>query len=705
MKKTIILIHLLLLIQVGIKPLTVIAQTGLRDSLSNCLKKDLSEKEKVNLYLEIAKAYFEIQNDTSILYCQKALQLSKNNKRLKNRFEAEIYSTLGQAYENVNKEKSVQYFLKSLPLFEKKNDQRMIYDSHIRLCIVYTSINKLNKAKEHLEEADRIYGQSSFVDDNFQLEFATSIYWYTAQNFNKAAKAYIALISNLETTNKYRRISQAYLNLGACYYFLDRSDDCVRSCYKALELDDKHKFMQPAFRITFLNTIAASYLKINRIEEAREIFSQNIEIAKKANITYSVIVANNNYAYTCRLLKDYSSSLKALEIAGNIIDKNKYVAENLEIETGIGESLLNLGRVEESIIFIKRALKSAKECKNIPLVIDNYINLGDALNNDKSITYYDAALKLSQENKLFDQAYKCSEKIINNTVRDEKTKLISSYYKNLLVLKDSIYNSAKYKEIEEIETKYQTEKKEQQIELLEIKTENQKLSLDKTEQQRNMMLAGIGLFFLMIVPVGFYARQRNKNKVLEARINSENKECTRIAKELHDGVSGSLTTIRYLLEEGSSGDQLIQNIEAVSKEVRGVSHKLNMSALANQGIRQAIYDALMLNQFPKHIDLKINMPEGFEVKDYEVKINFIRILQELVQNTIKHAEANKININFSKSSQQIKLSYSDNGMGCDLKQIKQGNGLGNVEDRVKYIKGCVKFDSQKGMGFYCEIEL
>jgi signal transduction histidine kinase len=681
------------------------SQSNEKDSLYKCLKKEQSEEERIKLFLEIAKINFEIQNDTSVLYCEKALELTEGSAKLSNKFNAEIFGTLGEAYENVNKEKSIKYFLESLQLYHKKKDLRMIYEINVRLCIVYTSINELQEAKKHLSEAGKIYEQANFVDKDYQFEFAKSIYWYTAQNFEKASKAYIELISQLEHTDKYRRISQAYLNLGACYYFLNQSDSCVNTCYKALRLDDKYHFMQPAFRINFLNTIAASYLKINRVEDAKKIFNQNIEIARKANINSALIVAYNNYAYSCRLLNEYSESLQALKLAHKLLVNNKYTAERLEIETGIGESLLRLNRVAESIPYIKKALKSAKEIKNIPLLIDNYLNLGDALHNHESVGLYKNALKLSEEHKLYDQAYKCYEKIIENSVNDQKSSEISSYYKNLLVLKDSIFYSTKFKEIQEIETKYETEKKEQQIELLEVNNQNQKLSLEKAEQQRNMVLAGIGLLVLMFVPVGFYARQRNRNKVLEARINSENKECNRIAKELHDGVSGSLTTIRYLLESGTENNSLVENIELVSKEVRGISHKLNMSALANQGIKEAIYDALMLNQFPKDIELGINMPEGFEVKNFEVKINLIRILQELVQNTIKYAQADKVNIRFEQEKQSIKLSYQDNGKGCDMDQISFGNGIRNIKDRVKYIRGAVEFDSQVGSGFYCQIKI
>jgi len=685
--------------------LCTFSQNSIKDSLYQCLSEEQSKKDRIKLFLEIARINFEVQNDTSILYCQKALEISGNIKKLSEQFDAEIFGTLGQAYENVNKEKSVQYFLRSLPLFNKKNDQKKVYETHIRLCIVYTSINKLEEAKKHLEEAGKIHQESDLIDDNFQLEFATSIYWYTAQNFEKASKAYRELISRLKETDKHRRLSQAYLNLGACYYFLNQSDSCVSTCYKALRLDDKHNFMQPAFRITFLNTIAASYLKVNRIEDAKRVFNQNIEIAQKANITYSLIVGYNNYAYACRLQKEYELSLSALKIARKLIEKNKYVAEKLEIETGIGESLLRLNRIKESIPYIESALMSAKEINNIPLLIENYLNLGDALENDKSIHFYRNALELSEKNKFFDQAYKCSEKIIESSVKDKKSRLISSYYKNLLVLKDSIYNSSKYKEIEEIETKYKTEKKEQQIKLLKVTSQNQQLSIEQAHQEKNMILAGIGILILMFVPVGFYARQRNKNKALEARINSENNECTRIAKELHDGVSGSLTTIRYLLETGTDGNKLMENIESVSNEVRGISHKLNMTALASQSFKQAVSDSLMLSHFPADIDFRINFPEGFEIKVYEKKMNLIRILQELVNNTLKHSEASKIEICFNVERKKTLLTYSDNGLGCKLDEVKKGNGLINIQDRVKVLRGEVKFDSQLGKGFYCQIEI
>lgn len=683
--------------------LKIDAQEKVKDSLLLAFKTSVSQNEKIHNLLEIANLHFEIQNDTSIYYCNKAFDLAKLNKDLLDKYEAEIYAVLGQAYENVNKAESVLFFLKSLPLFEAKENNEKLFEVHSRLCIVYTSINKLAEAKQHLDKAVLLSEKEELKDPNFQLAFASAIYWYSSQNFGKASKAYLELIDKLKGTSKYRRISQAYLNLGACYYFLNQADSCVSACYSALKLDDQHKFMQPAFKITFLNTIAASYLKIDRIEEARKIFLQNIKIAKNAGISYSLIVAYNNYAYTCRLQKKDKDSLEALLKAFSLIEKNKYVAELLEIETGIGASYLNLNQREKALPFIRRALKSANKSKNIQLIIENNINLGDALNSYASEKYYKLALNLAEENKLLDESCKCYQKLIELASTSKNGRNVLEYHNRMLSLKDSIQSASKFKEIKEVETKYETQKKEQQIELLKTKNDNQQLSIEKSEQEKIMLVVGIAFMLLMLVPVGFYVRQRNENKLLEARINSENKESTRIAKELHDSVAGSLTTIRYLLDSGSESSVLVSNIESVSKEVRGISHKLNIGALANQGIKEAVFDALMLDQFPKDINLQINIADGFEIKDYEVRINCIRILQELVQNTLKYAEADQIKITFEYKKHCLCLSYQDNGKGFKMEKTPLGNGLKNIKDRVEYLKGTVEFDAQIGSGFYCGV--
>jgi two-component system NarL family sensor kinase len=682
----------------------VFSQVAKRDSLYSCLKQELSEDENIKLFLEIARLNFELKNDSSIYYCNKALSISNGNNELTKKFNAEIYGTLAQAFENVNKEQSIMFFNKSLSLYKEKGNFSKIYESHIRLCIVYTSINDLGKAETHLGEAKRIYQTSKLEDKNYQLEFATSIYWYTAQNFSKASKAYIDLIRKLETTNKYRRLSQAYLNLGACYYYLNQSDSCVNTCYKAIKLDDKHKFMQPAFRIIFLNTIAASYLQINRLEDARSIFIQNIDIAKKANITYSLIVAYNNYAYTCRLLEEYEESLRVLEIAANLIDENKYVTEKLEIDTGIGESLLRLNRIKESIPYIRKALKSAKIHSNSPLLIDNNLNLGEALNNHQSIIYYRKALKIAEKNKLNEQAFKCYEKIIQSFITDEYNKDLSIYYDKLLSLKDSIHKSSQFLKIEEIETKYETEKKEKEIELLRVEDERNQLEITKSKQLNYAMMSGIGLFLLILIPSSLFLRQKQKSKLLLERIAAEETESSRIAKELHDGIASQLTYVHsYICKQGENND-LAQVIKDARDGVRAISHKLNIGTLTKLSFKEALYDGLNLAHWDPDIDVKIALkPNNMDVADENVKRNTIRIIQELMANSLKHSQASEVSLELVQKDTRIKLSYQDNGIGFDMDKVIKGHGFQNIDDRVKSISGKIEYQSVPNEGVKVDI--
>jgi signal transduction histidine kinase len=114
---------------------------------------------------------------------------------------------------------------------------------------------------------------------------------------------------------------------------------------------------------------------------------------------------------------------------------------------------------------------------------------------------------------------------------------------------------------------------------------------------------------------------------------------------------------------------------------------------------------LQLDHFPEDIDLKIYVPDGFEIDDYEKKINLIRIVQELKTNSLKHGNASSIVISFSRVQNKVRLDYSDNGIGFDLKEAKKGNGLINIQERVELLSGKLDWQTSpdNGVSFHLTV--
>lgn len=673
------------------------------DSLKNIIMENRSDTLRVNARNELAKLLYTNGDFTYINYLNdniKDFSVSKKYTKVK----ADTYYILFKIFMNKDKKKSLSYadtVRKYMPSHITNFDflvarARMLFDSGKRTEGIESLLSVIKLAKKenqgyHLAiargELASLYVMSSRVDEAlFQIDSAR-IYFNKVDDYQNLGKLNSLKAGGFANIGKYYKSNSEYINNIA---YLESKGASVGDIINS-----------------YFN-VAVNYDSLKEFDKAVQYFKKVIALAEESSNTIYLALGKCGLGITYRESNKYKESEILLNESLELSKKIGYSYLTLESDLALGELYIKMKKFDLAKKLLDRSLPIIKQSDDSINLLETYIAYSKyyygVKNYKESISYANKAIKLREivkDNGGILDAYEYLF-LSNEAIKNYKAALLAS--KIYSQYKDSVFVTDKNNAMARIEIQFETEKKEQQIELLEVTTQNQQLSIEKAEQERNMMFAGLGLLVLLTVPVGFYARQRSKNKVLEARINSENKECTRIAKELHDSVSGSLTSIRYLLESGTEGNRLVENIESVSKEVRGISHKLNMSALANQGIKEAVYDALMLNQFPKDIQLAINMPEGFEVKDFEVKINYIRILQELVQNTIKYAEASSVEISFEQEKQSTLLTYQDNGKGCDMAQISLGNGLRNIKDRVKYIKGTVQFDSQPENGFYCKIE-
>jgi signal transduction histidine kinase len=277
------------------------------------------------------------------------------------------------------------------------------------------------------------------------------------------------------------------------------------------------------------------------------------------------------------------------------------------------------------------------------------------------------------------------------------------YYDKYIAVKDSIFNTESMKHMQEMETRYQTREKEQQIKLLHLENSNQELLLQRT-RLGNWLLAGFALLLLLsILPVYYFIKQKQNYRLLQERSMAENKECNRISRELHDGVVSNLSYLCRWGEDEQVDGHFIQKLRKVSDEIRGISHQLNVNAIGKLAFRESLIDSLDLEHFPKDIDLKIYLLDDFEVVKYDEKMNWIRIIKELLNNSLKYADASIIQIQFLQNGKSIHFQYQDNGKGVDLQKIKPGNGMQNIEDRVKLLGGKLEMKSEIGGGFECVI--
>lgn len=189
-------------------------------------------------------------------------------------------------------------------------------------------------------------------------------------------------------------------------------------------------------------------------------------------------------------------------------------------------------------------------------------------------------------------------------------------------------------------------------------------------------------------------------------MEGEEKERLRIAKELHDGVNGDLSAIKFklssLLEMNNTViKEAVSMIDKSCEQVRAISHNLVPPSLKDFNLLEAVDEYCQSMNGIHSPEITFQHLGNAIVLDKKQEANIFRIVQELVTNSVKHAEANEINVQLSHLENTLQLTVEDNGKGFDKDQVKSdGIGLQNVSSRVDYLNAELDFVSnEKGTSY------
>lgn len=194
--------------------------------------------------------------------------------------------------------------------------------------------------------------------------------------------------------------------------------------------------------------------------------------------------------------------------------------------------------------------------------------------------------------------------------------------------------------------------------------------------------------------------------ITETTIQAQEKEREEIGKELHDNINQILAAARMQLEMGmkvNEGKDLLiksnQNIILAIKEIRQISQALVAPSLTNTSLPDAVNEMIDSINNASTVKLELNKDQYTEEKiDEKIKITFYRIVQEQINNIVKHAKASYATITLSSNSEKINLIIRDNGVGFDPAKTKGGIGLRNISNRAKFYGGSAEIDSTPGAG-------
>jgi signal transduction histidine kinase len=302
---------------------------------------------------------------------------------------------------------------------------------------------------------------------------------------------------------------------------------------------------------------------------------------------------------------------------------------------------------------------------------------------------------------------------------------------------DSLYNLNTEQQLSEyaaeLETKYEVEKKESVIHHLETEKEIQQFSLQRKNSFIIYLISGFSALF--IISFLTYRNVKHKQKIQQQRITEletqqqltaaeavlkgEEQERARIAKDLHDGLGGILSGIKFSFttmkgnmvmtpENQQAFERSMDMLDSSIRELRTVAHNMMPEALLRFGLDVALKDfCYEINQSGAlHISYQSFGPEDVDI-DQTVAITLYRIVQELINNTMKHSGASSAIVQLTKSYEQLFLTVEDDGKGFDSSILKASKGIGwvSIKNRVDFLKGKLDITSKEGEGTSVHIEI
>jgi signal transduction histidine kinase len=594
---------------------------------------------KINNYFKLANRYFTLlEYDKYKSTTNKIIKLAAANNDSLNMAKAAYY--LGDYYFSRSKNDSAYfYYLEAEKKYEKLEDRANLANTI------------LHKAYILLYEKDFVGSESETIK---VLNIAREIKEQTL-------------------------IYECYVNLGSSLSGLDNYEKALEYHQKALvqikKIEDEN--YKPIFQAQTLNNIGFVYLNINKYQEASQIFGEGLKIDKLQNIQ-PVLYASllDNYAYarfkinSKEGLMAFKKALQVRDEMDDIIGKTSSLIHLTEYYLAQNDTVQALRNNAEANALAKKAHYN----KEVLVTLDFFTKLLPK----EGLTYAQEYIKLNDElqkqeratrNKLARIEFETDEIISQKDKISNQQKIIMG--SSLLIISFVIlfyiilYQRSKHKE----------------------------LAFKKSQQDSNEEI-----YMLML---------NNQEDIDEVR-NSVKRN---VALDLHDNILNRLVGVRLNLfaitrrqdeETIKRAVEYIDTIHNIEEEIRAFSHELYNDSVLSKSNFKNILEELFKSQretYAVEFTSDVHYNNAINSMSPEVKMNVYRIIQEALYNINKYANATKVSLTLHTDEfGLLRLEINDNGIGFNVKKVKQGIGLKNMKSRSETINGVLQIESEKKKG-------
>jgi signal transduction histidine kinase len=549
---------------------------------------------------------------------------------------------------------------------------------------------------------------------------------FVLSGISDSASVYYKKAYDLSLKNKFKPIEVRCLNgFGLIDWNKGKFDDALNYFFKAIKLNESLAQKQRINPSLFYNNIGLIYSEKKLYEKALSYYLKAYEIRVKYKMLMEQGVSLNNIGICYTNLKKTDLAIATFE-KGKIIAKqtnNSFIyykiihnlgnlyADNKEYQKGI-ELYLQVLEKPNAVNSNPRDLMILYGC-----ISNTYNKMG--LYNE-STKYANLGLKVIKQHP---EVEKYADNIYNALAKSnfhagnikQGDYYLVKHYENL----KELFSEESKTALAEMEVKYNSEKREKQ--LLKEKAANLELK-NKSSQYMIMALLGIGL---LIITCLFYYQQKLKNRQqkqefelesalakIEAQSNLQEQRLE-ISRDLHDNIGSQLTfiissvdSVKYAFDiQNPKLDDKLSDISNFAKstivQLRDTIWAMNKNEISFEDLKSRITIYLENAKIASQgIEFKFTIHGSFNNMVFSTieGMNVFRIIQESINNAIKHANPSQILVDVFKEKDTFQIHISDNGKGFNLKAVNLGNGLNNLKKRAKELNGEISIVSNDNSG-------
>jgi len=564
--------------------------------------------------------------------------------------------------------------------------------------------------------------------------FIVKAEYYNALSSLKKGEAIGVKLIDEEPNNKLykRRLGSIYSNKGNVYNYLGQYQYATENYLEGIKLFEEIGF-ENGIAICSSN-IAIVFNDLGKNKKALEYNFIALEIAERTGDLFSLTQCLNNIGTVYFLMEEYDNAYKYVRRCTSINEEKQNEFDIIDNYANLGSIFHKTQKYDSALFYFSKAHDLSVSNKSLDGLINIHYMIAqmyyDMGNIDSAAVHYMKSKKYAKQTGTIKFIMHSDGMLAKIYEKQGKYKLAYNSYVESTYMRDSIFNAESDERIADMEAKYKTEKREEEIKLLK-----EKAALQSAQATTSKLIFGSVIIILSLI-IGLIAmsyrsykmsklaeeRKNKRNaekKVLEAVIDTEYKERKRFAEDLHDSLGVLLSTLRLYVNEIADDNTseerknlIVQSnslLDDAITNARNISNNIMPAALKNNGLEIAIKSFCDKINSSGNIQIEVESINFNKHYKSTVEITLYHILTEMINNTLKHAEATKVNIFFTERDKKLILSYKDNGKGFDYKSMlnssKKGMGLDSAISRISSIGGISTIESKVGYGFSAGIEV